>query len=261
MPKVNTAKKTLKNAFLPKEITEYPKSNSILYTNGRRSYYYIVKQEGLYPQPSILAYAQGKNKYKIPDNYCVETTWGRSKNKRTVKCLINYIEGKPLYKIMYDINFAKEVQSDMSLTAVANMVLKKLFPNNEKSLISGVHLFGIHLTILKQTRESYNQLKPLEFCSKSTVNKRQHKFGEKLKEQIQLKGEKIYGKDQVILKNISYSVNHMNFQIDYCQKDNEEIKKLTSLVRAVDQNHISREGYRAITAIDPNLEREWALSN
>ncbi|CAB5367200.1 unnamed protein product [Rhizophagus irregularis] len=162
---------------------------------------------------------------------------------------------------MYDINFAKEVQSDMSLTAVANMVLKKLFPNNEKSLISGVHLFGIHLTILKQTRESYNQLKPLEFCSKSTVNKRQHKFGEKLKEQIQLKGEKIYGKDQVILKNISYSVNHMNFQIDYCQKDNEEIKKLTSLVRAVDQNHISREGYRAITAIDPNLEREWALSN
>jgi len=121
MPKIK-AKKTPEN--IPKEITEYPKTNKILYTDGRRSYYYTVIQEGLYLQPPVLAYTQGKNKYKIPNNYCVETTWGRKENKKTVKCLINYIEDKPLFKIMYGINFLEEVQSNISLTTVANAALK-----------------------------------------------------------------------------------------------------------------------------------------
>ena len=45
-------------------------------------------------------------------------------NKRTVKCIINYVEGKPLFKIMYDINFSEEVQSNISSTTAANAVLK-----------------------------------------------------------------------------------------------------------------------------------------
>jgi hypothetical protein len=50
----------------------------------------------------------------------------------------------------------------------------------------------------------------------------------------------------------------MDFQIDYGQKDQEE--KLISFVRTVDQHHIPREGYRALAAVDPNLERECAIS-
>ena len=106
MPKEKT-KKNYKN--IPKEITEYPKTNNILYTDGNRSYYYTVKQEGLFLQPPALAYTQGKNKYKIPDCYCIETTWGRGKNKQTIKWFINYIENKPFFKIMYGINFLEEV--------------------------------------------------------------------------------------------------------------------------------------------------------
>ncbi|RIA81886.1 hypothetical protein C1645_881345, partial [Glomus cerebriforme] len=120
------AKKTCKN--IPKEITEYPKTDVILYTDGRRSYHYRVKKEGLYLQPPILAYSQGKNKYKIPDSYCVETTWGRGNNKQTVEYSINYIREKPFFR--------------------------KLFSNNEKTLMLGIHLFGIHLETLKQARES-----------------------------------------------------------------------------------------------------------
>lgn len=123
MPKVKSKK--IEN--VPKEISDYPETDSILYTDGKRSYNYIVKQEGLYPQPSILAYTQGKNKYKIPDRYCVETTWGRGKKKETVKYFINYIEGKPLFKIMYGINFSEEVQSNISSTTAANAVLKVSF--------------------------------------------------------------------------------------------------------------------------------------
>ena len=38
----------------------------------------------------------------------------------------------------------------------------------------------------------------------------------------------------------------------------EKRKKLISLVRSVDQNHILREGYRALATIEYNLERKWA---
>ncbi|GES96422.1 hypothetical protein GLOIN_2v1784240 [Rhizophagus clarus] len=226
MPKVKSQK--IEN--IPKEITDYPETDSVLYTDGRRSYYYKIKQEGLYPQPPILAYTQGKNKYKILNGYCVETTWGRGEKKKTVRCLINYVEEKPLFKIMYGVNFSEEVQSNISSTTVANAVLKKLFPLNEKSLISGVHLFGIHLMILKEARENIStrekniQLIPVEHCSKSTLNRRQHKFGNQLKQYVQAEGSKIYA------------------------------------VQAIDLNYIPREGYRALAAVDSNLQREWAVS-
>ncbi|GES77425.1 hypothetical protein GLOIN_2v1782566 [Rhizophagus clarus] len=117
---------------------------------------------------------------------------------------------------MYSINFSEEVQLNISSTIVANAVLKKLFPLNEKSLISGVHLFGIHLMTLKEARENIStrekniQLIPVEHCS-----------------------FKIYGNDQIILKQISSSVGNINFQID-C--------------------------YQALAAIESNLQREWAIS-
>ncbi|GBC23265.2 hypothetical protein GLOIN_2v1784240 [Rhizophagus irregularis DAOM 181602=DAOM 197198] len=263
MPKVKSKK--IEN--VPKEITDYPKTDSILYTDGKRSYNYKIKQEGLYPQPPILVYTQGKNKYKIPNGYCVETTWGRGEKKKTVKCFINYVEGKPLFKIMYGINFSEEVQSNISSTTAANAVLRKLFPLNEKSLISGVHLFGIHLITLKQARENIRstkenniQLISLEHCSKSTLNKRQHKFGNQLKQHVQVEGSKIYGKDQVVLKQISYSIRDMDFQIDYEEKNDIKEKKLISAVQAIDLNYIPREGYRALAAVESNLQREWAIS-
>src|SRR3954463_7215295 len=120
MPKVKSKK--IEN--VPKEITTYSETNLILYTDGKRSYHYTVLQKGLYSQSPILAYTQGKNKYKIPDCYHIETTWGRGEKKKTVKCLINYIEGKPLFKIMYGMNFSEEIQSNISSTTVANAVLK-----------------------------------------------------------------------------------------------------------------------------------------
>jgi hypothetical protein len=124
MPK-NKTKKTYEN--FPKEITEYPKMNDILYTDGRRSYHYEVELEGLYPKPPALAYTQGKTKYKIPDSYRIKTTWGRGKNKRTVICSINYVNNKPLFRIMYGINFLEEVHSNASSTAAANEVLRVSF--------------------------------------------------------------------------------------------------------------------------------------
>ena len=51
-----------------------------------------------------------------------------------------------------------------------------------------MHLFEIHLKILIQAREkereNFSQIKSLELCGKSTVYKRQRKFGNQLKEQV-----------------------------------------------------------------------------
>ena len=113
----------------------------------------------------------------------------------------------------------------------------------------------------ERERENFSQLKPLELCGKSAVYKRQRKFGNQLKEQVQIKGAEIYGENQVILKQISYNVKCIDFQVDYKQKDNiEKEEKLISLVRAIDQNHIPYEGYRALATIEYNLECEWAIS-
>ena len=83
-----------------------------------------------------------------------------------------------------------------------------------------------------------------------------------MKEQVQIEGDKIYGENQVILKQISYSVKDMDFQIDYGLKDKvEKEEELTSIVRVVDQHYIPREGYRALAAVESNLEREWVVSD
>jgi len=107
-----------------KEITKYPETNTILYTDSRRSYRYTVIQEGFYPQPPVLAYTQGKEKYKIPDNYRIETIWGRCKKQRTIQCFINYVENKPVFKITYGPNLSRKVQSNTSSTEAANSVIK-----------------------------------------------------------------------------------------------------------------------------------------
>ena len=84
----------------------------------------------------------------------------------------------------------------------------------KESKISGVHLFGLHLQTLKQARECYRRssvLKPLELCSNSTINKRQHKFGEQLQRLAHDEGTKVYGEDNVVLKQLSYTVNDLGF--------------------------------------------------
>jgi len=115
-------KKTLPS--IPKETANYPETNTILYSDGRRSYRYTVIQEDFYPQQPILVYTQGKDKYKVPNNYKIETTWGRCKKWRTVQCSITYIKDKPLFKVAYGSNFSTEVQSNKSLTEAANSVIK-----------------------------------------------------------------------------------------------------------------------------------------
>ncbi|UZO29577.1 uncharacterized protein OCT59_023041 [Rhizophagus irregularis] len=115
---------------------------------------------------------------------------------------------------MYGVNFSEEVHSNTSLTAAANAIIKKLFPNNEKTLILGMHIFGIYLKTLRKARENcclplrkLRLLKSIEFCSKSTILK-----------------------------------SSMDFQINYkARHDKENEEKLTLMVKVINKNYITRE--------------------
>ena len=72
------------------EVYNYPFDPVIKFKQTGRSFSYKIIKEGIYSNKSSLVYTLLPNKYRIPDNYVVETTWGRSTNQCTVQCFINY---------------------------------------------------------------------------------------------------------------------------------------------------------------------------
>ena len=95
----------------------YPQSNFIKFSDSKRSFYYEIIKEGVYPRGKQLCYTKKPNKHPIPHNYIVKTQFG--KLKHLVECSIEYVETKPLFKIRFGTNFTKEVQSSLSTTDAA----------------------------------------------------------------------------------------------------------------------------------------------
>ncbi|CAG8767989.1 5161_t:CDS:2, partial [Cetraspora pellucida] len=93
---------------------------------------------GTYSHEPYLAYTKKPNSYPIPDNYVVETTYG--KDEKTVKCSISYINEKPRYKIEFGVFGEECVYSDSSPLAVVNAYLKAYNEAiiNEKKQIKGL---------------------------------------------------------------------------------------------------------------------------
>ncbi|CAB4377844.1 unnamed protein product [Rhizophagus irregularis] len=64
-----------------------------------------------------------------------------------------------------------------------------------------------------------------------------------------------------LLESIEFSVKDKGYDIDY-GKENQDLKhkKEVAIVRAMDKSRISHDGYRYLTAIEPNLPKECAIS-
>ena len=139
------------------EIHNYPFDPIIKFKQPGRSFSYKVIKEGVYPNKSSLAYTLPPNKYRIPDDYIVETTWGKSKNQCTVQCLINYSDDKPVFQIWFGKYFEYKVFSSKSTTDAANLFHKVCILNYFRHLLifffyfiqTNLRLFilsGIHLS-------------------------------------------------------------------------------------------------------------------
>jgi len=111
---------TMTSLLASKEIQDYPNDPIITYKEGtKRSFTYKIIEEGFYPSANILAYTTRGTRYKIPNNYIVETTWGKSNTKQTLKCTINYIQNEPVFRAYFGEKFDKYVESRSSCTDVA----------------------------------------------------------------------------------------------------------------------------------------------
>jgi len=106
------------------EIHNYPFDPIIKFKQQGRSFSYKIIKEGRYPSKAILAYTLPPKKYKIPDNYKIETTWGRGNNQCTIQCLINYVDDKPFFQIWFGNHFERDVSSVKSATDTANLFHK-----------------------------------------------------------------------------------------------------------------------------------------
>jgi len=108
----------------PIELHNYPFDSVIKYKESGRSFSYDIVEEGYYPHSTMLQFTNNSNKYKIPDGYIVNTTWGRVDKCQTVQCSINYVENKPIFKVAFGQEFEHNVISRKTPTHVGNLYLK-----------------------------------------------------------------------------------------------------------------------------------------
>jgi hypothetical protein len=103
-------------------------SNAIIINQNGTRYTYIIIKEGYYPQNDILCYTSARScnntQFKIPDDYLIQTSWGRGTSKHIIQCEINYIEKTPVFKILFGENFQECIESTQSATNVANAYLQ-----------------------------------------------------------------------------------------------------------------------------------------
>ena len=97
----------------PYKEENYPTSPEIIYY-GDRKFNYTIIQEGGYLPAAKLYYTEAPNYFPIPDNYIIQTTWGRTNNRCIIQCSIYYAEGIPHYLICFGDNFQYQVVSAKS---------------------------------------------------------------------------------------------------------------------------------------------------
>ncbi|CAG8756780.1 42220_t:CDS:2 [Gigaspora margarita] len=241
------------------EDSSYPVDRTIKWKSSRRSFQYYIVKEGTYPCESYLAYTKKPNSYPIPDDYVVETTYG--KDEKTVTCSISYHNEKPRYKIEFGVFGEERVYSDSSPSAAANAYLKACIrPFSEIT----------NFYILTYPPERLIPFSPISVISpagkiaKSGSNRmqviRNKNFGTSLKSNFedQIK-QQFTLNDNVTINELRFTVNNSSFRIVYQSKKNDEVSCQTAIVRAIDYNKISRASYRSLAAICQDLPREKTI--
>ncbi|GBC03881.1 hypothetical protein RclHR1_05390003 [Rhizophagus clarus] len=187
------------------EIHNYPFNSVIKFKQPGRSFSYKVIKEGTYPNKESLAYTLPPNKYRIPDDYIIETTWGRSTNQYTVQCFINYNDNKPVFQVWYGKCFEYRVSSVKTATDAANL-FHKHYTSQKGTKTSGIYLFGLQLKILDKARDRKrcaHVLKQIDQCSNSTLTRRATSTGKHMITKFNEEVPKFYNMEEIPQGNLS----------------------------------------------------------
>ncbi|CAG8743613.1 22076_t:CDS:2 [Rhizophagus irregularis] len=208
MPGNTSDQENVENEIQVEEDSTYPLDSNILYRKRinnitKRSFNYNIIKEGVYPNGM------------------------ESKSKKT-----NNTSRKKSYKIPH--GYVVETTWGRSL---------KL---ETKAKISGPLLFGLQLDSVRKARETRkrgNLIKPAIDCIPLTLEKCAKKITTRIQFNFKNDVKGVYHQsDQVILKNVEFSVNEMNyFQVNYgSESEINKTYKFHSVVKAVDQVRMGR---------------------
>ncbi|CAG8764823.1 9244_t:CDS:2 [Gigaspora rosea] len=187
------------------ETNTYPQNPIIKAQTKTYSFSYEIIQEGYYPLSPILAYTFPPNKYKIPDKYIVKTTFGKRSNQQIIKCSINYINNKPLYHIEFEDQI---VESKKSASEAANLY--------QDALNKIAQLKNPYNYMIRENKHRNHSLKPFNQLANSSQKMRGQRFGIMIKDFVDQNSKTLFNsEDNVLLKQVLFSVNNVQYIINY----------------------------------------------
>ncbi|CAG8540469.1 3516_t:CDS:2 [Scutellospora calospora] len=135
---------------------------------------------------------------------------------------------------------------------------------SENSRISGPLLFGLHLKQIQKNQLQSNYIRPLKQFNELSISTKKacaRTVTKKIKKDFnQIAKKNYYPNDQVTLKELSYTVANTPFYVKFgSQNIIEKNKYELAIVQIIDKYQISRDRYRALSAIQPNLPRDYAV--
>ncbi|CAB4479601.1 unnamed protein product [Rhizophagus irregularis] len=196
--------------FQIEEVSTYPINNNILYRKRvnkvtKRSFNYVIIKEGIYPNGT-------------------QTGPKSLQDSKTIRCEIDYINEIPQFRIKYGSNFQYVVFSSKSPSDAAYNYERALKPET-KATLSGPLVFGLQLKSVKKARESRkrgNLIKPAINCTSSTLEKCAKKIASKVRASFNNDIKGVYHQsDKIVLKSVEFSVNKLDFQLDYEEGENQ----------------------------------------
>ncbi|CAG8729254.1 13968_t:CDS:2 [Rhizophagus irregularis] len=205
-----------------KEISDYPENLNIKWKNNKRTFYYKIVKEGIYPREYILCQTKKPNQYPIPHGYIVQTSWNQN------MCPVQFTSNK--------------FPSD-----AATLLCNNINPESNTQ-ISGVFLFGLHLKFVQQNRKKVKKrsLKSVDNISRSTLIKKAKTVTKQTLNDFTNMSKLYYNPE-----------DHKNWDENTTAKK----QKNEAIVMAIDKGQISRNMYRDLAAIESELPREWAISD
>ncbi|RIB11658.1 hypothetical protein C2G38_2202899 [Gigaspora rosea] len=232
----------------------YPHDNTVFWKSKNGNYNYTVINLGTLPLQPILKYTQLPGSYSIPDNYEIETSWGRS-IKNYVQASINYVEKTPHFKIEWTYNEQTYIVVSPILASDASI----------KYSFSGIVIFELQL--YEELSRAISKRKPLQYVNPlsdlSNVSHRNKikRVAVNLFNNFEAKKNKIWNSaDNPKLKNIVLEAGEQPWLIEFEKEQQLEKKKAQKIIQTMDQSNISRKGYRSLTDTSYNLPKEWLVS-
>ncbi|CAG8560503.1 9970_t:CDS:2 [Funneliformis caledonium] len=148
---------------------------------------------------------------------------GWAAKKRTVCCKIEYINAIPHFRIKYGSNFQHVISLTQS-TSNATLKYEQILNPETKAIISESLLFGLQLDSVRKVRKlrkRENLIKLALNCTPLMLEKYAKKIATKVQSNFKKDVKKIYYKsDQIVLKNIEFSVNENDyFQVNFGSED------------------------------------------